>query len=322
MSGRGKIVPLLTLMAAIGLPSSQVPAGEAEPVVPKDKVLETCGTQKYESVITDINGLKVRFFCDPYMPPLLLNGKGSSADVRENKNKPGPAISETLPECPPSDKAYGLCEMTKLDRELRQKMMELEEKKSYARLKAAEERARREEEMKKLPPPPPPCTPLKDVGIFQGMNTDILSANGSLMRVIPTQGDVRLVFRITRPALYGPMSRVKENDLVAIDAVASRSQFAVPILPTVTVTKEQADNLCLDKVKTGDLTGVRPLMGVLADHAAAKPGEGKVRLTRPSQVEEDQMPDLPPSGPIKLPDLLKDQQSKEAPPIDIVPQKK
>lgn len=314
-----RFAPLLVALVAAGPAQG---AGEHEITVPKDKVLEACGSQKYESVLTDINGLKVRFFCDPYMPPLLLNGQGSTADKRESKGKPGPAISETLPECPPSDKAYGLCEMTKLERELRQKMMELEEKKSYERMKLAEERARREEERKNQPPPPPPCTPLKDVGIFQGMNTDILSANGSLLRVIPVPGDVRLIFRITRPALYGPMSRVKENDLVAIDAVASRSQFAVPILPTVTVTKEQAGNLCLDKAKTGEIAGVRTLMGVLADHAAAKPGEGKVRLSRPSQAEEDDpSADLPPSGPIKLPDLLKDQQNKPPAPIDIVPQK-
>ncbi|TAN51537.1 MAG: hypothetical protein EPN26_08990, partial [Rhodospirillales bacterium] len=103
---------------------------------PKDKVLELCATQNYDSVLTEFDGLTVRFFCDPFMPPLLLGAPGST-DKKE-RAKPGAAVSETLSECPPTDKAYGLCEMSRLERELRRKMVELEEKRAFERHRAAE----------------------------------------------------------------------------------------------------------------------------------------------------------------------------------------
>jgi hypothetical protein len=270
-----------------------------EITVPKNKVLEVCATQKYDSVLTEFDGLKVRFFCDPYMPPLLLNAPGSNAD--KSKAKPGPAISETLPECPPSDKAYGLCEMTRLDRELRQKMMEVMEKKSIERQRMAEALAMQEEARKKLPPPPPPCTPPSEGGIFQGMTSDILGAGGQLQRIVPIPNDVRLIFQIKRTALYGPMSRVKEGELIAIDAIASRSQYAVPILPKVTVTKQQATNLCpSDKVQSD--AGATPLTVILSDYAKAKPSTGKFKLPGNAPGEEEIEID-PTKGPINLPQL-------------------
>ncbi len=273
-------------------------AKQAEILAPKDKILEVCGTQKYDSVLTEFDGLKVRFFCDPYMPPLLLNAPGSTADKKIERAKPGPAISETLPECPPTDQAYGLCEMNRLERELRSKMLSVMEKKSVERTRAAEERAILAETQKKLPPPPPPCTPLKDVGIFQGSVADILGAGGQLQRIIPIPGDVRLVFQIRRTALFGPMARVKEGELVAIDAVASRSQYAVPILPSVTVTKEQAGNLCLTGNPQND-SGATSIVVILKNSTQAKPKTGL------------QVPSLPPSediefdgsGPLTLPQL-------------------
>ncbi|MDK9720171.1 MAG: hypothetical protein OEL53_03200 [Rhodospirillales bacterium] len=293
--------PLL-LLAPILLLAGPALAQVKEPEiqVAKDKVLEACATQRYESVLTDIDGLRVRFFCDPYMPPLLLNAPGSSADKKNGK--PGPAISETLPECPPTDKAYGLCEMTRLDRELRRKMMEVQEKKSYERLRAAEERAALEETRKKLPPPPPPCTPLNEVGIFQGMTSDILGAGGYLMRIMPIPGDVRLVYQIRRTALYGPMSRVKEGELVSVDAIASRSQFAVPVLPSVTVTKAQAGNLCLTGAPQND-AGATSLAVILRNSTQAKSQDaGKLKAPKLSGEGEEVL-EIDPKGPITLPHL-------------------
>lgn len=291
---------LLPLAALLLFGPALAQPKEPEIQVPKDKVLEACATQRYDSVLTDIDGLRVRFFCDPYMPPLLLNAPGSSADKKNGK--PGPAISETLPDCPPTDKAYGLCEMTRLDRELRRKMMEVQEKKSYERLRAAEERAALEEARKKLPPPPPPCTPLNEVGIFQGMTSDILGAGGYLMRIMPIPGDVRLVYQIRRSALYGPMARVKEGELVSIDAIASRSQFAVPILPSVTVTKAQAGNLCLTGATPND-AGATPLAVILRNSTQAKsPDAGKLKVPKLSGESEDVL-EIDPKGPITLPQL-------------------
>lgn len=291
---------LLPLAALLLFGPALAQVKEPEIQVAKDKVLEACATQRYDSVLTDIDGLRVRFFCDPYMPPLLLNAPGSSAD--KHSGKPGPAISETLPECPPTDKAYGLCEMTRLDRELRRKMMEVQEKKSYERLRAAEERAALEEARKKLPPPPPPCTPLNEVGIFQGMMSDILGAGGYLMRIMPIPGDVRLVYQIRRTALYGPMSRVKEGELVSVDAIASRSQFAVPILPSVTVTKAQAGNLCLTGAAQND-AGATSLAVILRNSTQAKsPDAGKLKMPKlPGEGEE--VLEIDPKGPITLPRL-------------------
>lgn len=286
---------LAVLFAAFGV-SAQIKEREVQ--APKDKVLELCATQKYDSVLTDVGGLKVRFFCDPYMPPLLLNAPGSTGD--KQSGKPGPAISETLPECPPTDQAYGLCEMSRLDRELRRKMLEVQEKKSFERVRAAEERALLEEARKKLPSPPPPCTPLKDAGIFPGMSSEILGAGGSLIRIIPVPGDVRLIYQIKRTALYGPMSRLKEGDLVAVDAIASRSQFAMPILPSVTVTREQAGNLCLTGANPSDL-GATPLTTILKNSAQAKPASGKIKL--PSSPAEEEPDAGPAQGPISLPQL-------------------
>ncbi|MBF0168264.1 MAG: hypothetical protein HQL45_11605 [Alphaproteobacteria bacterium] len=289
---KGFLACLMTLLIPGALMAQQNPR---EAKASKDKVLELCATQKYDSVLTEIDGLTVRFFCDPYMPPLLLGAPGS-VDKGE-RAKPGPAISETLPECPPTDKAYGLCEMSRLDRELRRKMIEMEEKRSFERRRAAEALAELEAKRSKQPAPPPPCTPLSETGISHGMTQDILGAGGSLQSIMPIPNDVRLIFLIKRTALYGPMSRVKEGDLVAIDAIASRTQYAFPILPAVTITRQQASNLCPISPAQSD-KGATPLISIL-NNSQAKPSSTKLKL--PSELDEEILQDG--QGPIVLPKL-------------------
>jgi hypothetical protein len=293
-----RLSPILVLLCLLAAKDAMAQEKADEITVPKNKVLEVCGSQKYASVLTEIGGMKVRFFCDPYMPPLLLNGSGSSKE--KAAAKPGPAVSETLPECPPTDQAYGLCEMNKLERELRQKMMDVMAKKSAENQRLADLRAIQEEERKKLPPPPPPCVPLSEGGLFKDMLSDILGAVGQLKGIQPIPGDVRLIYVIKHAALYGPLSRIREGEKVAIDAIASRSQYAVPILPKVTVTKEQAANLCLDGKAFSD-AGAIPLPVVLSDYAKAKPS-GKAKAV-PQEGPGEEIEIDPAKGVFTVPQI-------------------
>jgi hypothetical protein len=209
----------------------------------RSKVLELCATENYDSIITVIEGLNVRFFCDPFMPPLLLSDK-SGPPGREEASKRGQPY-EAPEECHPTDKAYGLCEMSKLQRDLRQVMMKVEEKRSDERRREAEAREKREKEP--VEPTGPVCIDPGTLGLAPGITYEVMAAGAEVVRVFILENDVRLLFRVKRPPLYGPLISVKEDDILSVDLLAARAVSAVPVVSGLDINAETVAKLCHNK---------------------------------------------------------------------------
>jgi hypothetical protein len=226
----------------------------------RTKVLELCATENYDSIVTVVEGLNVRFFCDPFMPPLLLHDK-SGAPGREETSKRGQPY-QAPDECHATDKAYGLCEMSKLQRDLRDMMLKVEEKRAEERRKEQAEAAERAK--RPAAPAGPTCIDPGTLGMAPGIPYEVLGAGTDLVRVFVMEKDVRLLFRIKRPPLYGPLIGVKEDDILSVDVLEARAVSAVPVVANLDVNAETVAKLCRAKEPVAKSLVGKPVTDFLA----------------------------------------------------------
>jgi hypothetical protein len=226
------------LGAALRIPiaAHEEPLREAK--ADRSQIFQLCATGDYDAVVAVVEGLTIRFFCDPFMPPQLIGPKdddGKTARGGGPPPKPGD-------DCHESDRAYGLCGLNQFQRSLRQMMVKLTEEREEAR-KKAEERAAR---MPKKPeaPPPPACLTFGALGLATGTPYEVLGAIVELRRLVALERDLRLIFRVIKPATLGPMAKVEQDDMVSIDYLGQRHLHPVAMIANLDLEPERIAKLC------------------------------------------------------------------------------
>lgn len=156
----GMLACVLLLAAVPSVLAQDLRETEAD----QNQVMALCATGQYDAVIATVNGVKARFVCDQVFTPLRSGGNAPA------KLTPAEEIARERMECSLDDRALGLCELTKAQRELRKQALEAVKRRDADPLAAkarAEMRAivpvvaaKEEEAVKKEAPPPPPTRPV------------------------------------------------------------------------------------------------------------------------------------------------------------------
>ncbi|MBI4968288.1 MAG: hypothetical protein HZC25_09240 [Rhodospirillales bacterium] len=251
--------------------SHEEPLREAK--ADRSQIFQLCATGDYDAVVAVVEGLVIRFFCDPFMPPQLIGPKDDDGKLAKGGGPP-PKPGD---DCHESDKAYGLCGLNQFQRSLRQMMVKLSEEREAAR-KKAEERAAL---MPKKPeaPPPPACVSFGALGLATGMPYEVLGATMELRRLVALERDLRLIFRVIKPATLGPMAKVEQDDMISIDYLGQRHLHPVAMIANLDLAPEQIAKLCRS-ASTARESGVKNIETIMVEERRLYQREADSRPTK------------------------------------------